>query len=76
MVYSSKDFESLWFLYQAEGLPRNISIEEFGILRKAWSRFPDFRQMVQKDAQESLSDSSDRNARRRRGGDSVRSGKG
>ena len=29
MVYSSKDFESLWFLYQAEGLPRNISIEEF-----------------------------------------------
>ena len=29
MVYSSKDFESLWFLYQAEGLPKNISIEEF-----------------------------------------------
>ncbi len=29
MVYSSKDYESLWFLYQAEGLPRNISIEEF-----------------------------------------------
>ena len=28
-VYSSKDFESLWFLYQAEGLPKNISIEEF-----------------------------------------------
>ena len=28
MVYSSKDFESLWFLYQAEGLPKNISIEE------------------------------------------------
>ena len=27
-VYSSKDFESLWFLYQAEGLPKNISIEE------------------------------------------------
>ena len=22
MVYSSKDFESLWFLYQAEGLPK------------------------------------------------------
>ena len=29
MVYSSKVFESLWFLYQAEGLPKNISIEEF-----------------------------------------------
>ena len=29
MVYSSKDFESLWFLYQAEGLPKNLSIEEF-----------------------------------------------
>ena len=29
MVYSSKDFESLWFLYQAEGLPKNISIGEF-----------------------------------------------
>ena len=28
MVYSSKDFESLWSLYQAEGLPKNISIEE------------------------------------------------
>ena len=42
MVYSSKDYESLWFLrpvgskpaklerlYQAEGLPKNISIEVF-----------------------------------------------
>ncbi len=29
MAYSSKDFESLRFLYQAEGLPKNISIEEF-----------------------------------------------
>ena len=42
MVYSSKDFESLWFLRpvgskraelerltKAEGLPKNISIEEF-----------------------------------------------
>ena len=29
MVYSSKDYESLLFLYQAEGLPKNISIEEF-----------------------------------------------
>ncbi len=28
MVYSSKDFESLWFLYQVEGLPKNISIKE------------------------------------------------
>ena len=28
MVYSIKDFENLWFLYQAEGLPKNISIEE------------------------------------------------
>lgn len=27
-MYSSKDFESLWFLYQAEGLSKNISIEE------------------------------------------------
>ena len=39
MVYSSKDFESLWFLYQAEGLPKNISIEEFctkhGVLGQA-----------------------------------------
>ena len=29
MVYSSKDFESLCFFYQAEGHPKNISIEEF-----------------------------------------------
>ena len=29
MVYSSKDFESLFLLYQAEGFPKNISIEEF-----------------------------------------------
>ena len=29
MVYSSKDFESLWFLYQAECLPKNIPVEEF-----------------------------------------------
>ena len=29
MVYNSKDFESLCFLYQAEGLPKNISIKEF-----------------------------------------------
>ena len=42
MVYSSKDFESLWFLYQAEGLPKNISIEEFctkhGVLCKQSGR--------------------------------------
>ena len=58
MVYSSKDFESLWFLYQAEGLPKNISIEEFctkhGVLgqakRTSSSGLPDFRQMVQEDA--------------------------
>ena len=60
MVYSSKDFESLWFLYQAEGLPKNISIEEFlrpvgskrqsRALHKARSRLPDFRQVVQEDA--------------------------
>ena len=45
MVYSSKDFESLWFLYQAEGLPKDLSIEEFfaskasraRALHKAWS---------------------------------------
>ena len=29
MVYSSKKFESLWFLYQSEGLPKIISIEDF-----------------------------------------------
>ena len=29
MVYSSKDFESLWFLYQAEDHPKDFSIEEF-----------------------------------------------
>jgi len=31
MVYSSKDFESLWFLYQAEGLPKNVSMREEGL---------------------------------------------
>ena len=40
MVYSSKDFESLWFLYQAEGLPKNISIEEF--CKKHGVDFPTF----------------------------------
>ena len=58
MVYSSKDFESLWFLYQAEGLPKNISIEEFctkhGVLCKQSdqrsSGLSNFRNMVQKDA--------------------------
>ena len=47
MVYSSKDFESLWFLRpvgskpaqlerltKAEGLPKNISIEEFFARRR------------------------------------------
>lgn len=29
MMYSSKDFENLWFLYQTEGAPQNISIESF-----------------------------------------------
>lgn len=28
-MFSSKDFEKCWFLYQSEGLPHNISIEEF-----------------------------------------------
>ena len=50
MVYSSKDFESLWFLYQAEGFPKNISIEEFstkhgdlGLAKRTSSRgFPNF----------------------------------
>ena len=28
-MFSSKDFEKCWFLYQSEGHPRNISIEEF-----------------------------------------------
>ena len=29
MVLAAPKVESLWFLYQAEGLPKNISIEEF-----------------------------------------------
>ena len=57
MVYSSKDFESLWFLYQAESLPKNISIEKFldkpseqvRALEKTRSRLSYFRHMVQKD---------------------------
>ena len=28
-MFSSKDFEKRWFLYQSEGLPYNLSIEEF-----------------------------------------------
>ena len=28
-MFSSKDFEKCWFLYQSEGLPYNLSIEEF-----------------------------------------------
>ena len=28
-MFSSKDFEKCWFLYQSEGMPRNLSIEEF-----------------------------------------------
>ena len=28
-MFSSKDFEKCWFLYQSEGLPHNVSIEEF-----------------------------------------------
>ena len=28
-MFSSKDFERCWFLYQSEGLPYNLSIEEF-----------------------------------------------
>ena len=28
-MFSSKDFEKCWFLYQNEGLPYNLSIEEF-----------------------------------------------
>ncbi len=28
-MFSSKDFEKCWFLYQSEGLPSNLSIEEF-----------------------------------------------
>ena len=30
-MFSSKDFEKCWFLYQSEGLPHNLSIEEFCI---------------------------------------------
>ena len=40
IVYCSKDFESLCFLYQAEGFPKNIPIEEFctkhGVLASRW----------------------------------------
>ena len=58
MVYSSKDFESLWFLYQAEGLPKNISIEEF--CTKHGVDYPTFdkwyrKKMVPQDAQEDIS---------------------
>ena len=28
-MFSSKDFEKCWFLYQSEGLPHNLSIGEF-----------------------------------------------
>ena len=28
-MFSSKDFEKCWFLYQSEGLPYDLSIEEF-----------------------------------------------
>lgn len=28
-MFSSKDFEKCWFLYQSEGLPYNLSIEEY-----------------------------------------------
>jgi hypothetical protein len=30
-MFSSKDFEKCWFLYQSEGLPNNQSIEQFCI---------------------------------------------
>ena len=46
MVYSSKDFESLWFLYQAEGLPKNISIKEF--CTKHGVDFPTFEKCYKK----------------------------
>ena len=28
-MFSSKDFEKCWFLYQTEGLPHDLSIEQF-----------------------------------------------
>ena len=28
-MFSSKDFERCWFLYQTEGLPNDLSIEQF-----------------------------------------------
>ena len=28
-MFSSKDFEKCWFLYQSEGLPNKLSIDEF-----------------------------------------------
>jgi hypothetical protein len=30
-MFSSKDFEKCWFLYQSEGLPHDMSIEQFCI---------------------------------------------
>ena len=30
-MFSSKDFERCWFLYQTEGLPHDMSIEQFCI---------------------------------------------
>ena len=28
-IFSSNDFEKCWFLFQSEGFPRKMSIEEF-----------------------------------------------
>lgn len=28
-MFSSKDFEKCWFLYQTEGIPHDLSIEQF-----------------------------------------------
>ena len=48
-MFSSKDFEKCWFLYQSEGLPYNLSIEEFCL--KQGVPVNEFNKMVQRYAQ-------------------------
>ena len=48
-MFSSKDFEKCWFLYQSEGLPYNLSIEEFCL--KQGVPVNEFNNMVQGYAQ-------------------------
>lgn len=58
MALAAPKVESLWFLYQAEGLPKNIPVEELtfpsvvelNLQHEAWSGLSHFRQMVPQDA--------------------------